>query len=343
MFKKDKPLILIIGFGSIGQRHYRNIKKLFKNKVEFVILRKNFKTPILTKYNKPKKIQKIKNKNLKIIKKLDKEVLENNKIYSAFICNPSSLHIDFAIKLIKNNINTFVEKPLSNNLKKVQQLEALIKKSKSVNMVGYQMRFNPIINYLKKQKNFENKIGHINFVQIDHGESVKEFHSWEKYENSYTSKKKLGGGVTLSQIHELEYFKFLFNGYNITKAKSIIDKTSNFKLDVDDSSSHLFLLKRKNKKIICNLNLNFYETPKNRVIKFIGNKGKLIADLNKNIIKIYSNKKVYKKKFLFKRNDIFISELKYFFYCIKNKIKNHNLNIEYGIENLKFAMSLFRN
>ena len=52
MQRKHKKInILIIVFGSIGQRHYRNIKKLFKNKVNFYLLRKINKTPNLTKNN----------------------------------------------------------------------------------------------------------------------------------------------------------------------------------------------------------------------------------------------------------------------------------------------------
>lgn len=343
MSKKLKPIILIIGFGSIGQRHFRNINKIFKNNVNFILLRKNLKTPILTKNNKIKKIQKISSKNFKIINKLQDVELNPKKIHSAFICNPSSMHVDFAIKLLKKNINVFVEKPISNNLKNIKILSQLTKKSPAVTMVGYQMRFNPIINFLKKDKIIYNKIGNINFVQINHGENVKNFHIWENYEDSYTSRKKLGGGVTLSQIHELDYIKFLFRNYKIIKSKSIIDKVSNFKIDVDDTSSHLFLFKKNNKKIICNLNLNFFENPKNRTIKYIGDKGKLLADLNKNLIKIYTKNKILKKKFNFKRNDLFIDELKYFFKCIKNKRKYHDLNIKYGIENLKFTLGLFKN
>ena len=39
--------ILIVGLGSIGQRHLRNLKKI-NNKIKFLAVRKKFIVPILT-------------------------------------------------------------------------------------------------------------------------------------------------------------------------------------------------------------------------------------------------------------------------------------------------------
>ena len=321
MSQKNKINILIIGFGSIGQRHYRNIKKIFKSEANFFILRKICKTPFLTKNNNLSKNQKPERKSVNIIKKLNDLKEKKINIYAAFICTPTSLHLKPLNWLLRNNIDTFIEKPLSNNLVGLKQIEKIYQKSRAVTMIGYQMRFNPIINFLSKEKNFQKFVGDLNFVEIVNGEDVRNFHPWENYSKSYTSKKNLGGGVTLSQIHELDYFKFLFKDYKIIKNKSFVLKNSNLKVDVDDTSSHLFHLKKKHKNLICSIHLNFYENPKRRTIRFLGNQGSLLADLNKNQIYIYNKNKFIKKEFKFKRNDIFISELNYFFSCIKKRKK----------------------
>ena len=184
------------------------------------------------------------------------------------------MHLENLIWLLKHNINVFIEKPISHNLRFISQLKKLIKKSKSITMMGYQYRFDPIINFLKNENRIKNLIGNLNFVAIDHGEDVRNFHSWENYENSYTSKKKLGGGVTLCQIHEFEYFQNIFEKFKIKKFKSVINKTSSFNIDVDDTSSHIFLLNKNRLNVLCNINLNFYENPKNRTIKFIMKKAR---------------------------------------------------------------------
>jgi len=340
MHKKNKVNILIIGFGSIGQRHFRNIKKIFKGKINFFLLRKIYKTPILTKNNNVKKNQIVSTKSISYIKNLNDIKIKKINLQAAFICSPTSFHIEQLNWLIKNDINTFVEKPLSNNFKGLSKLKKINKKSSAITMIGYQMRFNPLINFLSNEENFFKFIGKLNFVEIKNGEDVRDFHPWEDYSKSYTSKKKLGGGVTLSQIHEFDYFNLIFKKYKIVECKSLILKTSNLKIDVDDTSSHLLHLRRKNENVICVINLNFYENPKTRTIKFVGDKGCLIANLNRNHITIFKKKKKIIKKFNFKKNDIFINELKYFFNCIKKKQKKHELDINHGINNLKFVLNL---
>ena len=46
--------ILIVGLGSIGQRHLRNIKRLYP-KTKFYAFRRNFHTPTLNNFNKVQK------------------------------------------------------------------------------------------------------------------------------------------------------------------------------------------------------------------------------------------------------------------------------------------------
>ena len=64
----------------------------------------------LSNYNKLLKTDIIKKYNLKTINDLSNLNIYNIK--AAFICTPSSFHIDETIKIIKQKVNVFVEKPL---------------------------------------------------------------------------------------------------------------------------------------------------------------------------------------------------------------------------------------
>ena len=157
--------ILFFGLGSIGQRHLRNLKKIYPNFNVFA-LRKKRKTPLLN------------SKNNKIL------------IDGAFICSPSSFHVKQCLWCIKKGIHFFSEKPVAVSIGSLMQINNQLKNKKIVNFVGYQLRFNPIIKYIKKNI-FEKKIlGDVLFSNIYHGEHVDNFHSYESYKNSYTSKKR---------------------------------------------------------------------------------------------------------------------------------------------------------
>ena len=139
--------VLIIGLGSIGQRHLKNLQtiKLVK---KIYVFRKKFITPTLINYSTPskKKIDKI----YKIIYLKNLKNLSKYNIHAAFVCSPTSLHAAQAVELIKNKINVFIEKPINNNLKNIGKLGRLVSKNKKIkHMIGYQLKFNPLIKKLK--------------------------------------------------------------------------------------------------------------------------------------------------------------------------------------------------
>lgn len=326
---------LIVGLGSIGQRHLRNLKTIYpkcniyvyrrlKRKINLSNFNRLLKTDINTKY----KLRPINN-------------LNNLKLYNlkaAFICSPSSFHIDETIKILEQKINVFVEKPLDSNLKKIDKLKLILKKTKQIHMIGYQMKFSPMIK--KIEKIIKNKTyGNLNFISIYHSEHIKNFHKYEDYKKLYAAKKNLGGGVALTQIHEIDYFMQLFKSYKIIKKHVLRGKISNLSIDVEDTYSSIMLLENKGKKLICNLNLNYYEIPGKRKIELLFDNCKVIADLNKLTIEYFYKKKFFKEKFNYKRNQLFIDELKFFINHVrKNKKIGPELNLYNGINTLKFAI-----
>ena len=332
--------ILILGLGSIGQRHLRNLHSINKN-FNFFVLRKKFITPSLNNKNLVVK-QDIKKKyKLKYLKNLSQIKSLSLKIDAAFICTPSKYHVDEAIWLIKNNINVFVEKPLGSNLKNINSLKNLIlKKKKIVHMMGYQLKFNPIINKVKEILD-KNSIGQIYNIFVHHGEHINDFHPYEDYRISYAARKDLGGGVILCQIHELDYILYLFPNYKLKILNSFNQKISDLKINVEDTLVANLSLKKNNKDTLCSIHLNFFEKPKNRKILMIGKDGKIEADLNTGIIELFKRKEKKIFKFKFDRNKIFKKQIEYFISCVKNKKRvDKKFDLLNGINSLKLALRL---
>jgi predicted dehydrogenase len=119
--------ILFVGYGSIGARHVNNILKFTDHEIIICTKRMDLKS--------------LNNKRIKIFNSLEKSLSENPDI--GFITNETSFHIDIATKLAKKGLDLFIEKPLSNSMKGVKQLETITKKKKLISMVGCNMRFYP--------------------------------------------------------------------------------------------------------------------------------------------------------------------------------------------------------
>lgn len=328
--------ILILGLGSIGQRHLRNLRSIDK-KIKFFTFRRKYITPLLDNKNRKK------NGNIEKIYKIKnfKSFADINGIDIAFICTPSKFHVSEAIKLLKKDIHIFIEKPLGSSLNGVNKLKSMIlKKPKIKTMMGFQLKFNPLILKLKKLIE-SNYIGKIYNLIIHHGERLDYFHPYEDYTISYAAKKNLGGGVILTQIHEIDYLMFLFKSYKIKILHSLPARMSNLKIDVEDNVVANLKLQNKKKKIICSLHLNYYENPKKREIKLIGEKGKIDCDLNKNEINIYKENSFKKIKFKIDKNEIFKKQIKYFLSCVKNKKKvSKDFDVINGIKSLTTALRL---
>ncbi len=330
--------VLIIGLGSIGQRHLRNLN-LINKKIKFIAYRRKKNTPTLNNNLEPNYSLKIEDLyNIKNFNSLKSSFDQRPDL--AFICTPSSFHIKETIECLKKNIHVFVEKPLGSSNKNLSDLKRLYtrKKNKVITMMGYQIKFNPLFKHLRKflNKNKDN----IKKVEIFNGEHIDDFHKYEDYKISYAAKKSLGGGVLLTQIHEIDYFLDLFNKYDVEILSSELKRKTNLKLDVEDTFDGNFLLKNKYTNIPVKMHLDYYTKPKKKFIKIFYKKKIIIADFaNKKFI-IKKNKKSKIIFFKFENNNPFKNEVKFFLKAIKKKRISERFDLTNGIKTLEFVLQL---
>ena len=199
------------------------------------------------------------------------------------------------------------------------------------------MRFHDGIKLMKELIE-KNEIGRIFSAIVENGSFMPDWHPWEDYQNSYASKKQLGGGVVLTQIHEIDYLHWFFG--KVDEVFSYTDKLSDLQLDVEDYSGSL--LKFKN-KIIVELHLDYFQKPPVRKCKIIGTKGKIIWNWDNNHLQVFKNKQ---NKFLTKhidkkydRNKMYVAELEYFLNCVKKKkIPMNNVIEAYEVQKIALAI-----
>ncbi len=307
--------IMFVGLGSIGQRHLQNAKKIFKRAKFFAYRVKKTKNVII---------------NTKLIKKDNfRNYYKINEIYNfhdakkikpdiTFICNPSSLHLDTAIKFAKIGSHIFIEKPLGYNKKKISILKKNLKKKKLTSMIGFQTRFHPAIIYLKKIiKN--KKYGKVKYANFKNLTYLPNHHPYENYSLSYASVKKLGGGALPCLIHEIDLISYFFG--NPIKVESISSNSNLIKTEADNNFAALLHYKKNDNLFNVYVKLSLTDVSEKRYFTIEFEKKTIQMDLNNNKLTIYSNKKnQIKRKFNISRNKLFELELIHFKKCIlKNK------------------------
>lgn len=314
--------VVIVGYGSIGKRHCKNLSKI-----------KGIQCSVVTSQ---KKIQ-LPSKNFQKFSSLDNCLKFQPDV--ALITNESHLHVKYAIRLAKAGCHIFIEKPLSHNLCDIKKLLEIVKKKKLISLMGCNLRFHPCLIKIKKLVSTK-KLGRILFVQAEHGSYLPDWHPTENYKKNYASQKKLGGGVVLTSIHELDYLYWILG--DITETFSVTGRFSDLGINADDLSS--ILLKFKN-NTIGEVHLDYFQKPSNRGCKIVGTKGTLTWNISKNTVNFFNNKtRKWQKLFEIKNfdfNNTYIKEIEYFLQCSKNNKKTIN-DLKQGVQVLKIALKVLK-
>lgn len=311
---------LVIGCGSIGKRHIRNLKAIG-------IETENI-TAIETRKDRQDEV-----KNLgvsKIYENLD-EALEGKKYDASIICSPTNLHTDQAIKLAENKINFIVEKPLCNNLNNVDKLVKLVEKNNLVVLVAYIFRFAPITKKVKEILE-KNLIGKVLYARGEFSEYLPDWHPYEDYRSFYMAEKKQGGGSILDQSHIFDLVHYLLG--NFKSVIGIVDKKSSLEVNADDVSELIVKLKND---IIVSLHTDIFGRGHKKFLEIKGEKGNIMWDFYENSVTVYNadtSSQTAFKKFDKDFNNSYIEELKHFNDCIKQN-KKTIAGLEVGIDTMK--------
>lgn len=311
--------ILMVGLGSIGQRHLRNILAALGNEAEILAYRVRKEKTVITENlaieegaELDKKYRYVSYDNLDSALSASPEVV--------FICNPSSMHIPVALAAARHGCHLFIEKPLSHNLDGIEELISLTDEKRLVALVGFQLRFHPCFVKLKELIT-EEKVGNLLAVHIEVGEYLPGWHQWEDYRRMYASRKDLGGGVVLTQIHEIDYATDLFGPPRSIYALG--GHFSSLELNVEDTADILMECNNKDRSLPVFIHMDYLQRPPTRKCRVIGENGVITMDLCEPYVMVVNNdgNKDYYRCNVFDRNQLFLNEIKHFFSCIRGETK----------------------
>jgi predicted dehydrogenase len=318
--------ILVFGCGSIGQRHIRNLRTI--GNFEIAALR--------TKKGHFKSIP----AELEVCEFTDIHEVVDFAPDAALICNPNSLHVETSAFVAPHVKGIFVEKPLGSITDDFIQLIKIIQANNIVFFVGNNMQFHPIAEKIHEfiQKTSTGKI--INH-QILNGQYLPEWHPYENYQSSYASLKGLGGGVTQTLTHEIN-FALSISG-SVKMVVSFLPTTSILPIDVDAISDIMLLHKNDSTSQI---HLDFIQKNKQRggVISFelcsiqydfISNKAIGIFGKKNTSVEIFNEQS-------YNINQTYINEMRLFLQYIDERRMRHKFDIRNAMNDMQIVEAVYR-
>lgn len=309
-----KEKIIIVGYGSIGRRH-EIVCKTINPEFEIFILSRSKSG--------------ISNLNSKFINTIEKAI--TLKADHAIIASPSSFHIADTLKMVEAGCNCLVEKPLSNNLEDVSELQSKALRTEQIIQIGYNLRYDSCL--IKAKELIDKEIyGSLLGIRCEFGQYLPDWRPNQDYTKSVSAKSSLGGGILLEMSHEIDYISWIAGP--TTWVSAWTGRIGNLDIDVEDTALLHLGINHKNREVIASISLDFIRKDRTRKCSFICDKGTIIWDgINSTLTGVTTESKLLaegKKD----RNYTYTMQFQDFLSCIKIRKQPMN-NIESSLEVLK--------
>lgn len=295
---------LVVGHGSIGQRHLANLRQLLPQ-ARIGVLRSGASgvagaPPVGAD---------------ELFYDIEAAVAFTPAI--ALICSPSTFHVAVARRLLKAGAHLFVEKPLAAELSGVDDFLAECRAANRVLFVAYNMVFLPSLEFVRDTIK-SGKLGRVLSVRAEVGQYLPDWRPTTDYRTGASARRDLGGGVLLELSHELHYLSWLFG--SVSSVQSSVIRTGELDCEVEDLAE--LLLKYRDGPLV-SVHLDFLQRTYSRSCKVIGTSGTLIWEALGQRVRFHAPAD-REGALLFEapvsdRNEVYLKELRHFLECVAGR------------------------
>lgn len=308
--------ILVVGCGSIGKRHLKNLKDAGVRDILACD---------------------ISGENLGMAKKdvgaktfTDLNAALRAKPDAVMVCTPPHTHLEIAKTVLEAGCALFLEKPVADKLDGLDQLKRLA--IGRVVQMGYNLRFNPCLEMAKKLLD-DGVVGRVMHIDAYYGNYLPNWRPAIDYRKVYSSSRQMGGGIILDCSHEIDYILWLLGRPRAITCTAT--KASLLELDVEDTAEVNI---RFDDGCIGHAHLDFVRLDLKRTCEIVCEKGTISMDLIAYKVRIFKEGRWSEQNFEGGPSIAYVRELSYFLECVRKKSRPR-IGLEEGIETLRVSLA----
>ncbi len=249
---------LICGYGSIGRRHYQNLRRLGCADVR--LLRSGpardgrFDTPD------------------GVAAYADLAVALADRPTVVIVANPTSLHARTARAALAAGASVLLEKPVASDLDSARSLQASATAARGACGVAYCFRYHPLYRALKDAVT-AGRLGRVFHARSWQAGYLPAWHPWEDYRTSYAARTDLGGGVVRTLDHDLDMLRWILGPPRRVQA---LASNRGLGLDVEDTADILLDFEAAQ----AHVHVSFARRDYSRGMSLVGDQGSADLDWN---------------------------------------------------------------
>ena len=289
---------VVVGCGSIGQRHIRNLLALGVGEVRVV-------DPSEERRREAVGCGAVAAESLA-------RALEWRP-GAVLICTPPHLHVSAASYAVATGAHVFVEKPIGTVLDGVDALLAQTAAADRLIVVGYNLRFHAGIRTLKTLLD-SGEIGRLLALRAEYGQHLADWRAGRDYRAGYNAFLDQGGGIVLDGSHEIDYARWLAG--EVVDVLAMTAKVGDLEVEAEDVGLLTF---RFASGALGQIHLDSVQRGYTRSCKLIGSTGTLIweycsgvkllrADGSEKVIPISPDP-----------NEMYMEEMRHFLKCVRGE------------------------
>lgn len=281
--------LLIVGSGSVGKRHARNLASL-GCRISSVDPRSDrlaelaAETPVMGSFSS-----------------LGEALRESHGLDGVVIASPTAFHPSDLQLSLGAGLPVLLEKPVARSLAEAEAMrQAAVAANRQV-LLGYTWRWWPPLGRVR-QRLQEGTIGAVRHVQFHMSAHLADWHPWEPYQAFFMASAAQGGGALLDESHWIDLMIWLFGMPE--KINGRLERISSLEIETDDNVDALAIYPNG---LRVTLHLDLYGRPHEKFIRFVGESGTLIwsADPNRIAIGLNMGQQWEEERFSCERNDMF--------------------------------------
>jgi predicted dehydrogenase len=298
--------VLIVGHGSIGQRHLRIARGLLPE-ADIRVFRHQ-KCELVPDYASG------------CINSLEEALAFAPQ--AAVIASPSTFHMQTAQPLADAGVHLLVEKPLAASSIDVALLLTSCAARGNVLMTAYNLRFMPSLQAYRA-KIQSGVIGKVLSVRCEIGQYLPSWRPGSDYRQGVSASRALGGGALLELSHEIDYLRWIFG--EVAWVKATLSKQSNLEIDVEDTAHLILGFERdaEGRQLIANLSMDLVRQDATRLCLAIGELGSLRWNGLTGIVELFQAGGTTWEKVIEhtpQRDESYNAEWQHFLACIRDGV-----------------------
>jgi predicted dehydrogenase len=294
---------LVVGGGSIGSRHLRNLKELGVAQLGLVEPDSARREAVAAQ----------------VPVRAFSSLAEGFDWSPDFVvvATPTDVHAEQTLDAVRSGFAVFVEKPLSHTAANISLITELVERKKLISLVGCNLRFHPGPAKVKQLLE-EKQLGKILFARIHVGSYLPDWRPGTDYRNNYAARAATGGGCILDCIHEIDLARWYMG--EVQSVFCCAAHLSSLEIETEDVA---ILVCRHEQGALSEIHLDYVQRTYERGCQIVGEEGSIFWDFGGKSVRWYDAATAAWTTFpqpeRWELNEMYVDEMKHFLQCLREQ------------------------